>query len=347
MNNTPILYNEYNVLHYYNFDEFGFYVYVLLDQTKPGTYTYGNYIFEYEPYYVGKGSKSRVFDHFRALGAESFDAFNLSNKDNNLCKKITYNIWYVTSQKPLYVIIEKNLTQQEALKLEEKLIYQIGIRIGKEGVLFGPLTNLQLKGSANWDKESLSKIKITPELLEKEILRRQKISKANKGKIVPKYAVEKSRQSLKNFYKTHSVWNKGIPHTKEVCEKISKFQKEYFSTHKGRPRSEKEKENLSKRQTGLYNSNKNVSIWFLEEKSTFKIFVLKGGIKPFLKSFNETKAVFDRKINSKFTLLERVPINTLSNSIVDSFKEKENLDIFIKNILIKKGLSEREIVYFN
>jgi len=48
-------------------DKNRFYVYVYLDPRKPGNYTYGDYHFDYEPFYVGKGCDDRLNDHLKKL----------------------------------------------------------------------------------------------------------------------------------------------------------------------------------------------------------------------------------------------------------------------------------------
>ena len=37
-----------------------FYVYAYLDPRKPGKFVYGNFIFDFEPFYVGKGKDNRI-----------------------------------------------------------------------------------------------------------------------------------------------------------------------------------------------------------------------------------------------------------------------------------------------
>ena len=42
-----------------------YYVYTLCDPRKPGAYEYGEYKFEYEPFYVGKGKSNRCTAHLK------------------------------------------------------------------------------------------------------------------------------------------------------------------------------------------------------------------------------------------------------------------------------------------
>jgi len=60
-----------------------FYVYALLDPFKKGKYIYGDFTFDFEPFYVGKGSTDRAFRHTKKI---LYDSCNPHKK--NKIKKI-------------------------------------------------------------------------------------------------------------------------------------------------------------------------------------------------------------------------------------------------------------------
>lgn len=122
-----------------------FYVYIYLDASKPGIYTYGEYSFDYEPIYIGKGKNYRFTAH---LG---------DCRNQKLCKKIPY--FYNKLRKlleerkvPIIRILEKDLSGEEALLLEVKTIKEIGKRVA----LKGPLYNISDGGEGNsgWKKKT-------------------------------------------------------------------------------------------------------------------------------------------------------------------------------------------------
>lgn len=105
----------------------GFYVYVYLDPRKPGNYCYdGEIIFEYEPFYVGKGRKKRYLSHLK-------EQKKISNK-----RKV-FRIRKITEEgkEPIIVLLEKQLTESCAYKKEQELIRSIG----RIDLRTGPLTN--------------------------------------------------------------------------------------------------------------------------------------------------------------------------------------------------------------
>lgn len=102
-----------------------FYVYVYLDPTKPGKYVYGEYEFNYEPFYIGEGHGKRMIAHLKG---------NKSNIEffNHIQKIIS-----ITEDLPLIHFSYKNVIEGDALRLERMMIECIG-RLNKET---GPLYN--------------------------------------------------------------------------------------------------------------------------------------------------------------------------------------------------------------
>ena len=102
------------------------YVYVLLDPRKPGKFSYGNYSFKYEPFYVGKGSRNRYAHH---INARSW----IYNKFKGRV------IQKILSEGLQPLVRRRNCSSEiEAFALEIKLISLIGRR----DLGLGPLTNL-------------------------------------------------------------------------------------------------------------------------------------------------------------------------------------------------------------
>ena len=109
-----------------------YYVYVYLDPRKPGKYIYGNYNFEYEPFYIGEGKGRRIKVHLQKV---INDNFKVSNHKNNKIKSILNS-----GLKPIIIKIKSDLSRFEACKLESELISLIGKLIDESGSLTNTIT---------------------------------------------------------------------------------------------------------------------------------------------------------------------------------------------------------------
>ena len=111
-------------------EEIRFYVYAYLDPRKPGKYVYGEYSFDYEPFYIGKGgTKRQIKRHL----FETRDRTKNTMKYNKIQKIIKE-----TGNNPILIKVKNNLKENEAFAIEDILIQLIG-RIDLKN---GSLTNL-------------------------------------------------------------------------------------------------------------------------------------------------------------------------------------------------------------
>lgn len=105
-----------------------YYVYAYLDPRKPGPFTYGEYEFSYEPFYIGKGKGRRWLDHLRETPERTINAFK-ANKIKNIRQE---------RLEPIVVKVSVELTDEEACLTEISLIDLVG----RKNINGGPLTNL-------------------------------------------------------------------------------------------------------------------------------------------------------------------------------------------------------------
>lgn len=194
-----------------------YYVYVYLDTRKEGIFTYGDYIFDNEPFYIGKGKNDRYKEHLKECRL---------NKDtthkSNLIKKIIRNGGY-----PEVILIDNLLTETEALELEVLLIKLIG----RYDLKSGPLTNKTDGGDGisgyKWTDEQKERIKgRLPSNAGKPMLEEQKIKigVANKGKT---WSDDKERVEKFSNLKKEQCGGENNPffgkhHSEDTLKKIRK-----------------------------------------------------------------------------------------------------------------------------
>lgn len=216
-----------------------YYVYVYLDTRKKGDYIYGDFKFNYEPIYIGKGCRGRDKSHYNNL---------ISNKKfknpyfENKLKKIHSNGFEIKFKR-----IKDNLSERDALDLEIKLIKLIG----RKGI--GSLCNLTDGGDRGLNKS-------------KETL--DKLSKSKRGNKNPMFGKEHSKdhkekisKGLIKFYEKNENpykglnWDEkfGLEKSVEIKEKL----KNRVPPMEGKKHSKESKLKMSLAKLGDKNPNKN------------------------------------------------------------------------------------------
>jgi len=108
-------------------------VYALLDSRKNIPYVYKTIRFDFEPFYVGRGSEKRPYKHLKAVQQE----WSAKVYSRNIHKNRKISKMLREGFKPIVIIIKKCLSYVEANKIEMKFIAEIG----RSDLKKGPLTN--------------------------------------------------------------------------------------------------------------------------------------------------------------------------------------------------------------
>ena len=239
-----------------------FYTYIYLDPRKSGNYQFGNYTFEYEPFYVGKGKGRQFILHLVQAKNKNNDAWDVDNPYKfRKIRKILKEGFEIIKDKHI-LKVEINLQEQDAYDLEIWFVWAIG----RSDLKLGPLTNLNDGGIGSFNPAKIVRIKKSLSMKGESHWAygthpsdetRKKLSDALKGKNNPMYGrrwidIELEKLSLCKRGDKNSFYGK--VHTKESIDKISKSAKGRTPWNKGIPRTEEEKKKMSESHKGKTNS---------------------------------------------------------------------------------------------
>jgi hypothetical protein len=183
-----------------------YYNYVYLDPRKPGDYVYGEYHFDYEPFYIGKGSNGRY-----------------KSKHKEYCEKIRKDILLEGLETIYHFLYEKSF-EDYAYDMEKVLIKAIG----RKDLGLGPLLN-----KSDGGKETCNVI-YTDEI-------RRKISEARKGK----HHSDATRRKIGEARKGEKNPNYGKAMTEEHKRKMSEEKKGEKNPMYGKNHSEETRKKMS------------------------------------------------------------------------------------------------------
>lgn len=253
-----------------------FYVYAYLDPRKPGKYVYGEYSFDFEPFYIGKGFNNRMNMHM----FESVQKIGCNNHKINKIKKIIKEF----GDNPIIIKLKENLFEEESFVFEIDYIKAIG-RIDLKN---GPLTNMTEggDGASNPSEETRRKISIGSSSKKTSQETRERLRKSRLGK--------KASEETKEKFKKQKVGENnplyGKKHKEETKEKIritktgKKRSKEAIEkgriANTGKKHTEETKEKIRKKNIGKKHT----------EKTREKIRIAKIGKKRSKESIEKTRA---------------------------------------------------------
>lgn len=213
-----------------------FYVYAYLDPRKPGTFIYKNIAFDYEPFYIGKGTGNRLSVH---LIEKSSGNRHKYNKIQSIRK---------TGAEPLVLKLKENLSEEEAWDYECSLVESIGRSV----LGTGPLTNLKDGGEGGFthiNRIGLKAFLINKYGQEEGLIRFMEITSARTEKLKGQ---KRSDEQIKRFRTSQAKRYLEQPESKS---KISESVKAYYET-RDNPRKGKTHTEDAKRKNSLAHMGK-------------------------------------------------------------------------------------------
>lgn len=181
-----------------------YYIYVYLDTRKKGSYSFGDFHFEYEPFYIGKGVNERYLTHLRIANGSR------KGKNNLIVTKIKSIL--NDGFEPKIIKIIEDLTKDNYDSYEISTIKLIG----KSCDGLGPLLNTTDGGDGGitWIGEHHNKGKKLEEIVgeEKSFELKQKLSEhaskrvgelnsnfGNKGELNPIFGTKRSKETIEKI----------------------------------------------------------------------------------------------------------------------------------------------------
>jgi len=238
-----------------------YYTYIYLDPRKPGLYKYKlseyeNAVFEYEPFYIGKGKKNRDKHHLYLRTSSKTHNKHLTSKIRKIIKE--------TGKNPIVLRYLDNIVEKEALDLEIKLISSIG----RYDLNTGSLCNHSDGGESNSNKIITNKARTHSGTFKKGMI------PWNKNKKLPSISKEQIEKTiLKTKGKKRTIDSKLNISIGRGCKPIlqydlnGNFIKEWSYQHECRLAG------FTSIEYALKNKNHfgNGFLWFRKNENTFQL----------------------------------------------------------------------------
>ena len=268
-----------------------FYTYIYLDPRKPGRYEYGDYAFDFEPFYVGKGKDGQLQTHLK---------YAINNTCHEKNKYKYYKIKNILKEnlEPEILKIEDKLSEQDSFILEIYFIWAIG----RSDLKLGPLTNHTDGGEGCsgriWTDEQKRKVSLSNKGKRLGISgyrwseeEKKLLSKKQKGKVVSyetKLKMSKSAK-LKIITDKHKEnirkSNIGKPATTGMCGKKHSAETKLKMSEKAKGRNVSKETKLK-----ISNTNRGRKAWNkgkeFSTKSKLKMSLSHKGMK-----YNKSKTI--------------------------------------------------------